>query len=97
MPLPVTLEDCDELLLPEPESEPVAEGEAPALKVAVGVTLCELLRLPELLGVPEAVPDTVALLLGVPLPVPDVDGVPLPLAPGLRGALAVELTEALRL
>ena len=97
VPLPVTLEVPEGLLLPDPESEPVAEGEAPALNVAVGVTLWELLRLPELLGVPEAVPDTVALLLGVALPVPEVDGVPLPLAPGLRGALAVELTEALRL
>ena len=42
-------------------------------------------------------PDTVALLLGDTLPVPEVLGVPLKLAPGLRGALAVELREALRL
>ena len=39
VPLPVTLEVPEGLLLPEPESEPVSEGEAPALKVAVGVTL----------------------------------------------------------
>ena len=39
VPLPVTLDVAEGDLLPEDESEPVAEGEAPALKVPEGVAL----------------------------------------------------------